>query len=40
MIRFRFRLYKDLKHIQSINQKLIPRVVNLGDLQSEMDIAT
>ena len=40
MIRFRFRLYKDLQHIQSINQKLIPRVINLGDLQSEMEIAT
>ena len=40
MIRFRFRLYKDLQHIQRINQKLIPRVVNLGDLQSEMGIFT
>jgi lipopolysaccharide export system permease protein len=40
MIRFRFRLYKDLQHIQRINQKLIPRVVNLGDLQSEMEILT
>ena len=40
MIRFRFRLYKDLQHIQRINQKLIPRVVNLGDLQGEMNITT
>ena len=40
MIRFRFRLYKDLQHIQRINQKLIPRVINLGDLQSEMNITT
>ena len=40
MLRFRFRLYKDLQHIQRINQKLIPRVVNLGDLQGEMNITT
>jgi len=32
MLRFRFRLYKDLQHITRINQKLIPRVINLGDI--------
>jgi lipopolysaccharide export system permease protein len=40
MLRFRFRLYKDLQHIRRINEKLIPRVINLGDLQKEMSIAT
>ena len=40
MIRFRFRLYKDLQHILRINQKLIPRVINLGDLQREMEVVT
>jgi len=38
MIRFRFRLYKDLQHIIRINEKLIPRVINLGDLQREMEV--
>jgi len=38
MIRFRFRLYKDLQHIIRINEKLIPRVINLGDLQREMGV--
>ena len=38
MIRFRFRLYKDLQHILRINEKLIPRIIKLGDLQSEMSI--
>ena len=36
MIRFRFRLYKDLQHIIRVNRKLIPRVIELGDLQKEM----
>ncbi len=40
MIRFRIRLYRDLQHIQRINQKLIPRVINLGDLQKEGEITT
>jgi lipopolysaccharide export system permease protein len=35
MIRFRFRLYKDLQHILRINKKLIPRVVELGDIRGE-----
>ena len=40
MIRFRIRLYKDLQHIIRINEKLIPRVINLGDLQREMEVVT
>ena len=40
MIRFRFRLHKDLQHIIRINEKLIPRVINLGDLQREMEVVT
>ena len=35
MIRFRIRLYRDLQHIIRVNNKLIPRVVELGDLQAE-----
>ena len=35
MIRFRVRLYRDLQHIIRVNKKLIPRVVELGDLQTE-----
>jgi lipopolysaccharide export system permease protein len=38
MLRFRFRLYRDLQHILRINEKLIPRVVDLADLQSEGSI--
>ena len=30
MIRFRYRLYRDLHTIQRVNKKLIPRVVQLG----------
>ena len=37
MLRFRFRLYKDLQHIQRINKKLIPRVIEIGDVQKEMN---
>ena len=37
MLRFRFRLYKDLQHIQRINKKLIPRVSEMGDVQKEMN---
>jgi lipopolysaccharide export system permease protein len=36
MMRFRFRLYRDLQHIMAINAKLIPRVIELGNLQKEM----
>jgi len=36
MIRFRFRLHKDLQHIKRVNQKLIPRIIELGDVQNEM----
>ena len=35
MIRFRVRLYRDLQHIIRVNKKLIPRVVELSDLQTE-----
>jgi lipopolysaccharide export system permease protein len=35
MIRFRVRLYRDLQHIIRVNKKLIPRVVELGDLLAE-----
>ncbi len=40
MIRFRIRLYRDLQHIQRINKKLIPRVIDLGNLQAEGSITT
>ena len=32
MIRFRFRLYKDLQHISRTNRELIPKIISLGDL--------
>lgn len=35
MLRFRFRLYKDLQHIIRINKKLIPRILELADVKSE-----
>jgi lipopolysaccharide export system permease protein len=35
MIRFRLRLYKDLQHIIRINKKLIPRLVELGNIKAE-----
>ena len=35
MIRFRVRLYRDLQHIIRVNKKLIPRVIELGDVQKE-----
>ena len=35
MIRFRIRLYRDLQHIIRVNNKLIPRVIELGDSQAE-----
>ncbi|MBQ3698295.1 MAG: LptF/LptG family permease [Prevotella sp.] len=38
MIRFRVRLYRDLQNILRINEKLIPRVIDLADLQAEGSI--
>ena len=38
MIRFRIRLYRDLQHIIRVNKKLIPRVIELGDVQAEGSI--
>ena len=35
MLRFRFRLYKDLQHIIRINKKLIPRILELADVKGE-----
>ena len=35
MIRYRFRLYKDLQHIIRINKKLIPRVLEHCDLNAD-----
>jgi len=37
MLRYRFRLYKDLQHIIRINKKLIPRIIELGDIQKEYE---
>ena len=38
MIRFRVRLYRDLQHVIRVNKKLIPRVIELGDVQNEGSI--
>ena len=38
MIRYRFRLYKDLQDIIRINKKLIPKVVELGDVKAHADM--
>ena len=38
MISFRYRLYKDLQDIIRINKKLIPRVVELGDVKAYADM--
>jgi len=35
MLRFRFRLYKDLQHILRTNEQLIPKVIELGNRQQE-----
>ena len=35
MIRFRVRLYKDLQNIIRVNQELIPKVIELGDIKTE-----
>ena len=37
MIRFRFRLYKDLQQIQKVNEKLVPRIEELGHQQGAME---
>ena len=37
MLRYRFRLYKDLQHILRINAKLIPRVIELGNIKKEYE---
>jgi hypothetical protein len=38
MIRFRIRLYRDLQHIIRVNKKLIPRVIELGNVKEEGSI--
>ena len=38
MIRFRIRLYRDLQNILRINAKLIPRVIELGDVKKEGEV--
>jgi lipopolysaccharide export system permease protein len=38
MIRFRLRLYKDLQHIIRINKKLIPRLLELGNIHEAADM--
>lgn len=38
MIRFRIRLYKDLQNIIRINQELIPKVIELGDIKAEAEM--
>ena len=38
MIRFRLRLYKDLQHIIRINKKLIPKVLELGNVKTESEM--
>ena len=38
MIRFRFRLYRDLQNIIRINKKLIPRLIELGNLKKEAEM--
>jgi lipopolysaccharide export system permease protein len=37
MIRFRLRLYHDLQVILRVNRELIPKVVELGDIQKEAE---
>ena len=38
MLRFRLRLYRDLQNILRTNEKLIPHVIELGDVQAEGSI--
>ncbi len=40
MIRFRFRLYKDLQHIQRTNERIMPRVLELGAIQDNNKTTT
>ena len=40
MIRFRLRLYRDLQTITRVNKKLIPRVMELGDVKTETAMST
>ena len=37
MMRFRFRLYKDLQQIRRINDKLLPKVEELGQHQNNIN---
>ena len=37
MLRFRFRLYKDLQQIQRVNERLLPQLEELGYHQGEMN---
>jgi lipopolysaccharide export system permease protein len=34
MLRFRFRLYKDLRHIRLTNERIIPRIIELAKKQN------
>ena len=38
MIRFRLRLYRDLQNIIRINKKLIPQLIELGNLKTEAEM--
>ena len=38
MLRFRFRLYKDLQRTVRNNERLIPRIIQLGNVQKEGEI--
>ena len=38
MLRYRFRLYKDLQHIIRINKKLIPKILELADVKNETSL--
>ena len=40
MLRFRFRLYKDLQNILRTNNRLIPRLAELGEQQSKSQTTT
>ena len=35
MLRFRFRLYKDLRHIRLTNERIIPRIIELAKKQND-----
>ena len=38
MLRFRFRLYKDLQRTVRNNERLIPRIIQLGNVQKEGEV--